>query len=96
MILVSLRLIVQGELYRQDDMALKDTHATELSRHFLKEFSRVQTMNISDVYNANFVWLPVDEIEARQIDTSLTAAVHGEWREAIAPDGKTYYWYSQF
>ena len=82
------------DMHRQDDVVLKDTHASDLSRHFLKEFSRVQMLTIDDVYKANFMWLPVDDVEANLNDKADIASIHGEWREAIAPDGKTYYWYS--
>ena len=78
-------------------MTLKDSHAMELSRHFLKEFYNVQALPIHEVHEAKFQWLPIDEVEAMENEKkSAIANIHGEWKEAIAPDGRTYYWYMNF
>lgn len=84
-------------LRRQGD-GLTEEHVFELARYLRREQQSVLQLSREAVWDGRIRWSPPPWSGAGWAkgvasgEVTATQSESGEWREAIAPDGRTYYW----
>jgi cytochrome b pre-mRNA-processing protein 3 len=79
--------------WQKSEESVKDGHAFKLAKYFFNEFRSTQSATFDSIIRGNINW---SLIEGQVLDLSekrrKEANPHGEWREALADNGKIYYW----